>query len=86
MGSAIFGDGQDREELEQSMRATMKQLRLSVEEENNEPSIPSFNQALSAMDDHVRCSNVLKKRREKMRRHKHKKRLRANRYKTTKKT
>lgn len=35
-----------------------------------------------ALSDHINCSSVLKKRRRKMRRHKHKKRLRKNRYKT----
>lgn len=36
----------------------------------------------SALRDHIECSSLLKKRRRKMRRHKHKKRLRKNRYKT----
>ena len=34
-----------------------------------------------ALSDHIHCANVLKKRRARMRRHKHKKRLRKNRYK-----
>lgn len=34
-----------------------------------------------ALRDHIECSSLLKKRRKKMRRHKHKKRLRRNRYK-----
>lgn len=44
-------------------------------------SSPSANRTLS---DHIHCANVLKKRRAKMRRHKHKKRLKANRYKSKK--
>lgn len=35
----------------------------------------------SPMRDHIICSSLLKKRRKKMRAHKHKKRLRRNRYK-----
>lgn len=35
-----------------------------------------------ALREHIVCSSVLKKRRRKMRRHKHKKRLRKNRYKS----
>lgn len=35
-----------------------------------------------ALREHLVCSSVLKKRRRKMRRHKHKKRLRKNRYKS----
>lgn len=38
----------------------------------------------TGLADHIRCSGVLKKRRRKMRRHKHKKRLRKNRYKNKK--
>jgi hypothetical protein len=34
--------------------------------------------------DSLECANVLKKRRKKMRKHKHKKRLKANRYKNKK--
>lgn len=39
-------------------------------------------QEAGALRDHIECSSLLKKRRRKMRRHKHKKRLRKNRYKT----
>lgn len=38
----------------------------------------------TALTDHIQCSGVLKKRRKKMRKHKHKKRLRKNRYKNKK--
>jgi len=38
----------------------------------------------TALTDHIKCSGVLKKRRKKMRKHKHKKRLRKNRYKNKK--
>lgn len=38
----------------------------------------------NGIQDHIRCANVLKKRRAKMRRHKHKKRLKENRYKSKK--
>lgn len=38
----------------------------------------------SGIDDHIHCANVLKKRRKRMRRHKHKKRLRRNRFKNRK--
>jgi len=38
----------------------------------------------NSFSEHISCANVLKKRRKKMRRHKHKKRLRENRYKNKK--
>lgn len=47
----------------------------------NDSAAPSGTTGLA---DHIHCSGVLKKRRRKMRRHKHKKRLRKNRYKNKK--
>lgn len=40
--------------------------------------------AAQDLPDHIECANVLKKRRARMRRHKHKKRLRKNRFKNKK--
>lgn len=44
----------------------------------------NFRSMSSAQQDSYECANVLKKRRKKMRKHKYKKRLKANRYKNKK--
>ncbi len=56
---------------------------VEVQEENDTGSdaILPFDRQ-SDIQDHIHCANVLKKRKARMRRHKHKKRLRKNRYKS----
>lgn len=58
-------------------------LKAVNEEDEFELSPSDIAQLASneSFSEHIQCANVLKKRRARMRRHKHKKRLRKNRFK-----
>lgn len=67
--------------LKNTIISAKNEAALVDEEHLVEGTVTSDSPALS---DHIHCANVLKKRRARMRRHKHKKRLRKNRYKSKK--
>lgn len=82
--------------LLQTSRQRAGDRRLSIhtelvepDDQEEDPMVMTVAEAealvdIRPLDDHIQCANVLKKRRAKMRRHKHKKRLKANRYKAKK--
>lgn len=75
------------EEQDASLRAFSQQEVDNLMEASGEDGAEGIimdDSRQRAIRDHIDCSSVLKKRRKKMRRHKHKKRLRKNRYKTRK--
>lgn len=67
------------EEMEEEMK---EEMDLECSEDDAKFSVGG--KEVGALKEHIQCSSVLKKRRRKMRRHKHKKRLRKNRYKARK--